>query len=350
MSTRFGSVLGGESVTFTGTNFHDSNTITVTIDNRVCAVTAQTATSVTCTTADKPYVPDTPVLVINVDGFGDVANMGKSFLYVSKWSLPETWGGDLPPQEGEAIQVPKGQHLLFDIDASPKLSFLNVEGSLIFPPSTDPNHERTFDAHYVLVKGNMEVGTAEDRYTSKMTITMWSTKYDPNIPIFGNKVIGVNFGTLDMHGIERPITWTDLKTTAAAGATSITLNDMKDGATLDWKVGEDIVIAPTTYSGRDAEQRTIKTITNLDTNPVITFDGPLLTDHYAGVQTFGAGTANEDSIEMRAEVGLLTRNVKYRGDPEHTPDNQYGAVIICHSPGDESTICRIDSVELTHVG
>lgn len=140
MSTRFGSVLGNESVTFTGTNFHASNTIEVTIDDRVCTVTAQTSTTVVCTTDKKPYVPDTPKLIINIDGLGCVASMGKTFLYVSKWSDPETWGGDLPPQEGEAVHVPKGQHLLFDIDSSPKLSLLNVEGSLIFPSNSDANH------------------------------------------------------------------------------------------------------------------------------------------------------------------------------------------------------------------
>jgi hypothetical protein len=93
---------------------------------------------------------------------------------------------------------------------------VNVEGSLIFPPNKDdPNYHVTFDAHYILVKGGrMEVGTEEDRYTSKITITMWSTKFDPNLPIFGNKVIGINYGHLDMHGIERPITWTDLDVTA----------------------------------------------------------------------------------------------------------------------------------------
>ena len=351
MSTRFGSVLGNESIVFTGTGFSASATTTVLIDDRNCAVTDKTTTTITCTTSNKPYKKDVPRLVINIDGFGNVATLGKTFLYVSKWSDPETWGNDLPPQEGEAVSVPKGQHLLFDLPKSPKLSFLNVEGSLIFAPDSDANHIRTFDAHYILVKGGyMEVGTEENRYTSKFTMTMWSTKYGPQIPIFGNKVIGVNFGTLEMHGVNRPITWTDLKTTADLGATSITLNDMKGGATLDWKVGEEIVIAPTTYSGRDAEQRTIKTISSLTTNPVITFDGPLLTKHYAGIQTFGAGTANEDTIEMRAEVGLLSRNVKYQGDPWHSPDNQYGAVIICHSPGDESTVCRIDSIELTMVG
>lgn len=81
---------------------------------------------------------------------------------------------------------------------------------------------------------------------------------------------------------------------------------------------------------------------------MITFSEPLLYKHYAGVQYFGAN--NEDFIEMRAEVGLLTRNVKYQGDPETSADNQYGAVIIMHSPGDETTAARIDSIELYNVG
>ena len=40
MSDRYGSVLGSESVTFYGTNFSDTATTTVTIDNRACAVTS----------------------------------------------------------------------------------------------------------------------------------------------------------------------------------------------------------------------------------------------------------------------------------------------------------------------
>ena len=36
MSTRFGSVLGGETVTFTGTGFSDTAATTVMIDNRPC--------------------------------------------------------------------------------------------------------------------------------------------------------------------------------------------------------------------------------------------------------------------------------------------------------------------------
>jgi hypothetical protein len=53
---------------------------------------------------------------------------------------------------------------------------------------------------------------------------------------------------------------------------------------------------------------------------------------------------------MRAEVGLLTRNVKYRGDPENSPANQYGAAIFLHSHGDDSLIARLEYIELENVG
>jgi hypothetical protein len=53
---------------------------------------------------------------------------------------------------------------------------------------------------------------------------------------------------------------------------------------------------------------------------------------------------------MRAEIGLLTRNVVFRGDPETSLENEYGANIFLHSPGDDSVIGRIANVEFTDVG
>jgi hypothetical protein len=78
----------------------------------------------------------------------------------------------------------------------------------------------------------------------------------------------------------------------------------------------------------------------------LTLTTPLSFKHFAGVETYGTS----DTIEMRAEVGLLTRNVVFRGDPETSALNQYGAHIMVHSPGDESSIGRISYVELTDVG
>lgn len=78
---------------------------------------------------------------------------------------------------------------------------------------------------------------------------------------------------------------------------------------------------------------------------MITLDSPLLYKHYAAIETYGP-----HFIEMRAEVGLLTRNVIYRGDPETSSNNQYGAHIMLHSHGDESSIGRIEYCEFNDVG
>lgn len=114
---------------------------------------------------------------ISIAGKGKVATQGLMFRYVNYWSLIDTWGGEFLPIEGESVYVPPGLHLLVDIDSTPILNAVVVEGSLIFPPDSDPYHLRTFDAHYVMVKnGYFEVGTEEFPYTSKLIITMHGNK------------------------------------------------------------------------------------------------------------------------------------------------------------------------------
>jgi len=54
--------------------------------------------------------------------------------------------------EGESIHIPTGLNLYMDIDATPQLNLLIVEGELIIAPNdTDATHQRYFDAHYILV-------------------------------------------------------------------------------------------------------------------------------------------------------------------------------------------------------
>ena len=77
---------------------------------------------------------------------------------------------------------------------------------------------------------------------------MWSGKYDPSIPIYGNKVLAVRNGILDMHGVPRNPVWTFLDSTAGPGSTKITMYK-----SVDWKAGESIVIAPTGYDLTEAE-------------------------------------------------------------------------------------------------
>ena len=179
-------------------------------------------------------MPGEPTLSINIAGVGNVATRGLVYRYVSRWSDKETWGNDIPPLEGEAVEIPSGQHLLVDMNV-PKLAFVVVYGSLIFPSNdVDQTQERTFDAGYIMVNGGyVEVGTEEFPYNSKLTITMHGVESDPYLPTYGNKVLAVRFGQLEMHGKPRSHVWTDLDVTAAENTNTITLSDV-GGVPLDW--------------------------------------------------------------------------------------------------------------------
>jgi hypothetical protein len=280
-------------------------------------------------------------LYIYIDGQGLVSNRDIVYKYVSVWSSDTTWGGEFAPMEMESIWVPKGLNLFVDVDKTPVLNAIVVEGSIIFAPEADPNHERFFDAHYIFINGGtMEVGTEEFPYTSKITITMHSSVDDPYIPIYGNKVIGLRYGTLDMHGVVRTPTWTKLEYTVEAGGTVITLQEE-----VDWQVGEQISIASTDFEGRNGEQRTIVHVD--ETKKILTLDLPLVHKHFAETQYFGD---DGDFIDMRAEVGLLTRNVVYRGNPEDSVETEYGATMFLHSQGDDSLVARLGYIECYNMG
>jgi len=74
-------------------------------------------------------------------------------------------------------------------------------------------------------------------------------------------------------------------------------------------------------------------------------NAPLDFKHFAATQTFGG-----EEIDMRAEVGLLSRNVRFRGDPGTSLANEYGATNFLHSMGDDSLTAKLAYIEMTDVG
>lgn len=278
---------------------------------------------------------------IHIPEKGDVATQGLLFRYVSLYSDPRTWNDNIPV-EGESIEIPVGLHLLVDVDATEHINHITVQGSLIFAPNEDDDqHQRSLDANIIIVYGGyFEAGTEEFPYTSKLTITMHGKKNDPTLPIYGQKVIGVRYGTLEMHGVPRTPTWTQMSASSSAGATQIQLKE-----SVDWQVGEYIVIASSDFEGRNAEKRQITSVFNDGELTIVGFETPLEHGHFGLEETYG-----DKTIDMRCEVGLLTRNLVYRGDPETSNDNQFGAHIMLHSPGNESLIGKIEYCEFTDVG
>jgi hypothetical protein len=90
-------------------------------------------------------------LKIFIKGKGLVSNNGLLFKYVSFWSADSTWGGEFAPMHMESIHVPKGLNLFIDIDETPEINLILVEGTLTIAPDADPNHHRKVNAHYIFV-------------------------------------------------------------------------------------------------------------------------------------------------------------------------------------------------------
>ena len=102
------------------------------------------------------------------------------------------------------------------------------------------------------------------------------------------------------------ITWTFLASTAQAG--DITIDLLEE---VEWYVGDEIVIATTGLRHSQIETET-RTITGIS-GSTLTLDEALVYKHLGETVTYGS-----DTLEARAEVGLLTHNVVVRGynDPQ----------------------------------
>jgi len=355
ISPRYGTYKGGETVTFTGTGFSSAQSeTTVTIDGVDCSVTQATSTQVQCTTGARPTINSNPSTVLSFSGSaqnGHASMQALMYKYANYWSDLETWSGEYLPKTGDTVSIPVGQTLVVDVDYTDVLNAVIVEGSLIFAPDTDSSHQRTFDARYIFVSEGavFEAGTEDNRYTSKLTITMHGTREDAQIPVYGNKGIFVRKGQLDIHGVVRDYTWTELASTVEAGGDTITLNTKTD-----WEAGEMIVIAPTDFEVDHAEEFEIMDVDNSGAKTILTLDRPTTYKHYSGSKDYtGSNGVNSDktkTLEMRAEVGLLTRNVVFKGADHDSVDNMYGAHIMLHSTGDDSLTGRISYTEFTQVG
>lgn len=326
--------------------------VTVTIDGVDCAVQSYVSSQITCTLGERTGLPDHSIEIL-IDGYGLASLGGNDFLYVNLWSEEATWGYELEPIEGESVYIPAGLNLLVDVDSTPVLNLVLIEGSLIFPSDSDASHERTFDAYIIYINGGkFQAGTEDEPYSSKLTITLHGEKYGPLIPIFGNKCIANYAGTLDMHGIERNYVFAHLAETVDPSngtpndnTDDLTITSIKVEEAVDWAVGEEIAIVPTSYVYNEDEKRTITKIEDSGSGKKIYFSEPLRYKHFSETETY-------DSFEvpMKGEVLLLTRNVKFMGEKTESLQTEHGAHIVSHCEGDDCLTTRISYTELVYCG
>ena len=101
------------------------------------------------------------------------------------------------------------------------------------------------------------------------------------------------------------------------------------------------MITSTGFDRHEAEQRIIKEVTFGGETTTIVLTEALAFDHAGSSIDFGG--PGVDTVEIRAEVALMERNVIFQGD-EDSLDNEYGAHILIHAPGDNTNIGRISNI------
>ena len=132
----YGPTYGGTTLTITGTNFDPASTL-ILVDGVGCIPISITSTKIMCTTGNRDIAtsatkePSFQVLVA-----GNKAAVFQAFAYANRFSDDDTWGGDIPPREGDSIVVPAGQTLIID-KTPPKLFAIIVEGAVLFSDDTD---------------------------------------------------------------------------------------------------------------------------------------------------------------------------------------------------------------------
>src|SRR5207253_2451662 len=205
----------------------------------------------------------------------------------------------------------------------PPLHGIKLNGTLSFAD----NKDLELTTEWVMLHGELEIGTEARPHTRKATITL--TNNVPNeepVKDMGDRGIMIMGGTLNLHG-DRTHTWTKLAQTAAAGGTSIQVVDATG-----WRVGDEIVLASTDFDPRQAERRTIAAIRG----NAITLDKKLDYVHFGKI-TF--------DVDERGEVGLLTRNIKIQASADAAQSFQGGHVMAMGA-----SKMFVEGVELNRMG
>ena len=255
------------------------------------------------------------------------AQQNTSTASAKRWSDAATWPDKKVPGKDAVVTIDKDMNVVLDV-SPPPLRSLTINGKLSFADNKDLG----LSTEWVMVHGELEIGTEARPHTRKATITLTDNVKDEDMTGIGgtndrsDRGIMMMGGTLNLHGTEKN-SWTKLAQTAAAG--SHTIEVLNAG---DWKKGDVIVLASTDFDPHQAERRTIAAIRG----NTITLDKKLDYMHFGKI-TF--------DVDERGEVGMLSRNILIQASPD-ADQTLFGGHIMAMNGGK----MFVDGVELNRMG
>lgn len=272
------------------------------------------------------------------------------------WTDPGIWSAGVPDASQRAVI---NQNVTVELDGTEHFAEeLVVRGNLVVTEDVGVN--KTLETSWVHVNSNgvFSVGSAADRYDEgKFTLTLTGTDVDAMHtiegvadPVMDNDgfLMTAGGGRVQFFG-EDKLSFTKLAATGDIGDTEITVENViernfaaggtdaggdfitsaQNDGSVNWEIGDQIVIASSSYDYTDEEVRLITDVFNNGTTTTLKFAEPLLNRHYGQIETYSDATDTETAtrtydIDLRAEVALLSRNVKIQGDSNQDTDNSFG--------------------------
>ncbi len=214
-----------------------------------------------------------------------------------RWSDAATWPDKKVPGKDALVTIGRDMNVVLDV-TPPALHGLTINGKLSFAD----NKDLELTTEWIMLHGELEIGTEAKPHTHQATITLTDNIKDEDFGGLGgndrsDRGIMLMGGTLNLHGTEKN-SWTKLAQTAAAGSNTIQV--LSPG---DWKKGQTIVLASTDFDPHQAEERTIAAISG----NTITLDKKLDYMHFGKI-TY--------DVDERGEVGMLSRNIVVQASPD----------------------------------
>ncbi|XP_053190049.1 fibrocystin-L-like [Scomber japonicus] len=287
-----------------------------------------------------------------------------NFMYVSsRWSNASFWESSAEnnftvPSAGADVVIPSGKWVVLDTN-TPPINKLTVIGVLEISDSMNTSSSRParsepvygtvmIDAVYISIQGGrMFAGSADEPFRGQLHITLRGNHRTPDWPLpngpnQGSKVLGV-FGTLELYGLPHNVYHTKLAATSNAGS-----NSLKLAQSVDWQVGDEVVISTTSYNASETEKHKITAVSS--DGRVLTLDQPLAYMHISETHS-----VSDTSYTLAADVGLLTRNIRIIGQEyEDMMKDSFGARLLVGTYSwagiDYKGKAQIRNVEFFHSG
>src|SRR5215469_15960042 len=130
-----------------------------------------------------------------------------------RWSDPATWSDRKVPGKDAVVTIDKDKDVVLDV-SPPALHGLTINGNLSFAD----NKDLELTTEWIMVHGELEIGTEARPHTRNATITLTDNVKNEDFGGLGgndrsDRGIMLMGGTLNLHG-DRQNSWTKLTKTA----------------------------------------------------------------------------------------------------------------------------------------